>query len=110
MGNYRRSIICHARVDLRCSAGSTFNGQGPLLGRDWLTKHDFSGFGLDEVRLLSYPDVQIAAMSHSTAKRRFYYWIIYRSEAFDGGFMYVYVLMWTYGKRADIDPLPAKKS
>jgi len=79
------------------------------LGRDWLTKHDLRRYGLDEARLLSFPAVNIAAMSHGKAKRRFYYWIMYRSEAFDAGFMYVYVLMDGTVVEPTLTPLPAKK-
>jgi|HubBroStandDraft_5_1064220.scaffolds.fasta_scaffold201889_1 hypothetical protein len=63
------------------------------LGWAWLAGHHFQKFNLDEARLQSYPNASIAAMTPGSAPRRFFYWLMYRSGDFDGGFMYVYVLM-----------------
>ena len=68
------------------------------LGKDWLNKHGFTKYGLDEVRLISYPDVRALAYSHNEnkARQRFFYELMYRSEDIQNvgdNTMYVYVLM-----------------
>jgi hypothetical protein len=75
-------------------------------GRDWLAKHGFAKFDLDEVRLQSYP---IAWVSHGMAQRRYYYWLMYHSEDFDGGYMYVYVLLDGAVVEPKFTPAPEKK-
>ncbi len=67
--------------------------QACTMGRTWLVKHGFTKFDFDEARVVGYPEAWMVAASHGKAQRRFYYWLLYRTGDFDGGFMYVYVLM-----------------
>lgn len=76
------------------------------LGKDWLARHSFAKFYLDEARLQGYPNVE---MPHGKTPRRFYYWLMYHSENFDGGFMYVYVLMDGSVVEPKFTPAPEKK-
>jgi hypothetical protein len=68
------------------------------LAKEWLGKHDYSRFHLNEIRLLPYlaPWETPPNFPHTIQddlRKRYYYWIEYSSGTGNGDYIYVYVLL-----------------